>query len=165
VDGVLYRAGEVPPPRRLPSEPVVWENQRYVLGWRAPSLPTDRHNFTNEAGTVQLAPPVAAPNGAPEAAWVVVGAGQEGGRDHLVAPQSPSRPQDPSPYLYEVVVEPGRTDAEGWSYALDFPREYSDSNWIGACVRRRMWRRVESGSAAQKPAAYFQHPIAPPPPM
>jgi hypothetical protein len=120
---------------RLPVAPIVWENQRYVLfKWRPPSLPTDRWEWSNEAGSVRLAPPLLSgffdDEGVEDVAVVSTAEGV------LAAAPAPNLP-------YEVVIEPGRTDAEGWMYAIDFPREYRERNFPLACVRRRQWRRID----------------------
>jgi hypothetical protein len=123
------------PKSRLPVAPIVWENQRYVLfKWRPPSLPTDRWEWSNEAGSVRLAPPLLSGFFDDEGVEdLVVVATAEG---VIAAAPAPNLP-------YEVVIEPGRTDAEGWMYAIDFPREYRERNFPLACVRRRQWRRID----------------------
>jgi len=133
-EGVLHKRGEAPPtlvaaptaladPAGLVYAPVVYQNQRYrpLYGWKAPSLPTDRHEWTNETGHVRLA------------AAVQVGSAEVTAGFTL-------------PYV--LVVEAGRTDEQGWQYAFDFPAEYRAANYTAACVRRREWRRIDVAQAS-----------------
>ena len=93
-----------------------YENQRWypVCGWRGRLLPTDRYHYSDVTGK------------------------KECRRDKWPLP---------SGYVWQtewtVRVEEGKTDKDGWLYALDFPA----SNWArsqskGDFVRRRLWMRT-----------------------
>ena len=91
-----------------------YENQRwYIVGWSGVLLPTDRWAWSDETGKVRL------------------------DRDAMSCPSHHAWCGD-----WECVVDPETTDAEGWTYAVDFPSSaYHPKNFKTACVRRRVWRR------------------------
>ena len=94
-----------------------------LFKWRAPSLLTDRCEFTDESGAQQLTPPYTPGTGTfptPNAAAARMHSGS-------VQP------------VYALDIHPSRTDADGWQYALDFPSTYYLNNYTLAAVRRRKW--------------------------
>jgi len=118
-----------PAPLTLPK--VIYQNQRYIFfKWKAPSFPTDRWEWSDETGEHQL----------PSALTLNVKSNTATAEKTTNTTVS----TDPSGnYVYDICIEPGATDAEGWSYAIDFPRQYYPENWALAAVRRRKWALIQ----------------------
>ena len=93
-----------------------YQNDRWypVRGWGGHLLVTDRDRWTNEDGTVTTR------------------------REDVPLPDRYAWQGE-----WEVAVDAGvTTDADGWSYAIDFPRTFRKSSSIGSVVRRRKWERL-----------------------
>ena len=107
----------------IPSLVECYENQRYwpVVGWSSRLLPTDRPNWSNEEGTQakQFTDFKCPPGWSWVSDWRIdkgSGSGSDGAGDE---------------------------DGEGWSYAVEFTREWKGEASRGArnLVRRRRWVR------------------------
>ena len=92
----------------------VYENDRNVAGWGS-RLPTDRPQFSDATGVVSAT-------------------------KSLVDSSLPKGCTWRSDW--ELIDDRRRFDDDGWQYAFDFPREYSNAPSPLLCVRRRIWRRV-----------------------
>ncbi|XP_061425930.1 LOW QUALITY PROTEIN: tectonin beta-propeller repeat-containing protein 1 [Lethenteron reissneri] len=118
----FVRPGDIPV--RVQEE--AFENQRWnpVDGFGAKLLPSDRWGWSTEDG---LGPRFLAQVQLPSPAWEWEG--------------------DWSLFL-SIAGEP--TEAQGWTYALDFPAPYSHKKHWNSCVRRRRWIRYRRYTAINK---------------
>ena len=112
----------------IPTLVECYENQRYypVVGWSSRLLPTDRPSWSNDEGTQakQFTDFKCPPGWSWVSDWRIdkgSGGGTEGG---------------------------GEKDGEGWSYAVEFTREWKGEATRGTrnLVRRRRWVRKRQGN-------------------
>ena len=102
---------------------VTYENQRWnpIDGFSANLLPTDRPNFSTIDGTI------ARPKSGvklPSLAW-----------------------QWESEWYVDSNFNGKTLDKQGWTYAVDFPAQYSAAKGLTSCVRRRRWIRYRRYAA------------------
>ncbi|XP_046393744.1 tectonin beta-propeller repeat-containing protein [Ischnura elegans] len=104
-------------PIRIKEE--AFENQRWIplgYGFSKNLLPTDRPHFSSEDGLVERE------------------------LERVVLP-SPAWQWEESSWRVEASLNGQPLDAEGWTYAVDFPAAYHPEKSWKSCVRRRKWVR------------------------
>ena len=116
--------GSPAPSLHLPRVFRTWENQRWypLKGWSGKLLPTDRPSWSDEAGK-QATPRDAFPL-PPQHTWLQEWA--------PVLNQKPGGAQGDAEDI----------DADGWMYAVDFPRTWHGAPGKSKVVRRREWTRA-----------------------
>lgn len=94
-----------------------YENQRWtpVNGFSDKLLPTDRSNYSTIDGL------------------------QEKSKEKIKLPTMAW--QWESPWYVDTRLNGKQLEQDGWTYAVDFPAEYSSSKKFTSCVRRRKWIR------------------------
>jgi len=112
----------------IPTLVECYENQRYypVVGWSSRLLPTDRPSWSNDEGTQakQFTDFKCPPGWSWVSDWRIDKGSGSGGSD-------------------------GGSDGEGWSYAVEFAREWKGEAARGTrnLVRRRRWVRKRQGNS------------------
>ncbi|CAH0558227.1 unnamed protein product [Brassicogethes aeneus] len=100
-----------------------YENERWlpIEGFTSRLLPTDRYNHSNIDGSVNRSIDKIT---LPSMAW-----------------------QWEGKWKVELTLNGQPLDHDGWTYAVDFPAQYSPKKQWKSCVRRRLWQRSRRYSA------------------
>ena len=108
------------PGQIAPIVETVFQNQRWapVVGWTSPSLPTDRSEWTDEAGHRSLRPDK-----------FILGDGWTWAHEWIIDQRAPD-------------TEIRSVEKQGWWYATDFPSSFHPEKTGLDMVRRRLWVRA-----------------------